>query len=157
MIFGHQRLLIHSSNLPQCKPQTDFPEGKTIKAPLMYGNMVSQSHRIHRLIIYRGIWCLSVPALAWLLTKPVFYVAPRAAIPTFETWKKGQQRVCIRNKNKPGLNIQSNEIFIRHTLFAGGESVKKMYRSQISLCVPVVPEDRSESAVTFGDARHDQN
>lgn len=47
-----------------------------------------------------------VPALAWLLTKPIFYAALRAAIPTFEAERKGH--VCIQNKNKPLSGIQSN-------------------------------------------------
>lgn len=33
-----------------------------------------------------------VPALPWLLTKPIFCVAPRVAFPTFETERRGQQQ-----------------------------------------------------------------
>lgn len=81
-----------------------------------------------------------VPALAWLLTKPIFYAALRAAIPTFEAERKGQQHVCIQNKNKSLSDIQSNKIFIRYTfLYAESQLRKGVYWSHISLCVSDVP------------------
>lgn len=78
-----------------------------------------------------------VPALAWLLTKPIFYAALRAAIPTFEAERKGQQHVCIQNKNKSLSNIQRNKIFIRYTFFVRKESVKKgsSLESYLFVCV----------------------
>lgn len=66
-----------------------------------------------------------VPALAWLLTKPIFYAALRAAIPTFEAERKGH--VCIQNKNKPLSGIQSNEIFIRSTFMQRVSEEKGVY------------------------------
>lgn len=53
-----------------------------------------------------------VPALARLLTKPIFYVALDAAFPTFETERKRAFGSKIHPEKETILNTQSNELFI---------------------------------------------
>lgn len=69
-------------------------KGKTITAPAIYGNKVAKPSTAGcEPSSTRESEVVSLPALPWLLAKPIFRVAPRAAVPTFETRdRKGQQQ-----------------------------------------------------------------